>query len=187
MANHSSFFVWLLLTTMGCAVPAPNPPDESEARRHLSRAESLEKASALPEAAVEYAFVAEHYPSTSCFPEAVRKAALLYSMPSNPAADESSALRWMQTYRALPLTAEEKQHVELHIVLLQQLLSLKNSRARETNSREKLSALATRRGADLLALAKRIQELEAELHRVSQELEGLKEVDVQTIRKRAQK
>ncbi len=176
---------------VGCATPVPPPeqpgPEESEARRHLSMADSFEKASAFGEAVSEYTFVAENYPSTSVYPEAVRKAALLYSTPSNPVANESSALRWLQTYLALPLSEAERRQVELHIALLKQIQSLKSSIAYEKNLRQKLSKLATQRGADLLELAKRVQELEIALEKAAQEIQDLKEVDLQTSRVRARK
>ena len=189
MADHHLFFSLLLLTLVGCGVPLSDrpQPDEPEARRHLSLAESLEKASALQEATFEYTFVAEHFPSTNYYLEAVRKAALLYSMPSNPAANEISALRWMQIYLTLPLSEEEMRHVELHIALLRRVQSLEDAIARERNLRQKLSALAIRRGTDLLDLAKRIQELEFALQQAAQELEKLKEVDLQTSRIRIKK
>ncbi len=182
MANRSLIFALLLLMTAGCATPVPEQPrpEESEARRHLSRAEFFEKTAAFEAAAFEYTFVAENYPSTTYYSEAVRKAALLYSMPSNPGADQASALRWLRAYLTLTLPEEEKRDVELHVALLQQVQSLKDSIARDKNSRQKLLELATRRGKDLHDLAKRIQELETELQKATQELEELKEVDVQT-------
>ncbi len=191
MVHRSLFSALLLSAMMGCATPLPVPeqprPEELEARRHLSMAESFEKASAFRQAAFEYTFVAENYPSTSTYPEAVRKAALLYSTPSSPVANETSALRWLQTYLALPLPEEERRQVELHVALLKQIQSLKSSIAREENLRQKLSVLATQRGADLLELAKRVQELEIALEKATREIQELKEVDLQTSRVRAKK
>jgi len=170
MGRYDLLFVLPLFTTLGCTALFPDRLADSEARQHISLAKSFEQGSELKEATLEYTFVAENYPSTRYFAEAVHKAALLYSMPSNPAANESAALRWLQTYLTLPIPDREKSRVRLHIALLEQTLSLKDSISRERSLRDK-----------------QIQDLEAALRRVTQELEELKRVDAQTSKSRIRK
>ncbi|MBI4522822.1 MAG: hypothetical protein HY695_03300 [Deltaproteobacteria bacterium] len=209
MTRYNLLFATLVFFTAACSVTtsqdpvAPAPPEygladseavsgpqeamESEAQLHLSLAAFFEQASRLDEATLAYVWVAEKYNETSSFPEAVRKAALLYGTPSNPVADDPSALRWMLIYFALPLADEEKRHVELHLALLQRLIALKENIAQEKNLRQRASSLAIRRGADLSVLARRIRELEVALQETKQEIESLKEVDVETSRIRITK
>lgn len=184
MMKSKLLFAWLFLATAGCAALIPERRAEQEAERHISLAESLEKASSLKEATREYALVAENYPSTRYFPEAVRKAALLYTLPSNPAANESEALRWLQTYLTLPISEEEKHHVRLHMALVRHAQSLKDRIARERSLRENE---AKDRETKLSALSRQIRELEAALERATADLEKLKQVDVDISRARLKK
>ncbi len=86
---------------VGCSSSDNLSNTEREAQRHMAVADTLERASALKEATLEYALVARNYPSTSVYPTAVRKTALLLSSPANPAANDSASRYWLSVYLGL--------------------------------------------------------------------------------------
>jgi len=132
----------------------------------MDRAVALETSLAYHQAALEYAIIAEHYPSTSYYQAAVWKAALLNIHPANPEADQSAALHWLQVYLGLPLSPEQKECAQLHVALLERIKGLQTEISR------------------IIAVT---NELEAELTQARDELKKMKEVDVRMHRSRVEK
>lgn len=167
-----------------CIVAACGPSSnadydaESRAEYHMNVADSLEASSSLREAALEYKLVAELYPKTSHYPNAVRNTALLYSSPSNPGVDDSLSLQWFQTYLTLGISREEKVKAEIYVTMLKRLTSLRKEINRRSGIIDSLQNVTRRQSGDLTSRNKRVQELETELKKTTFELEKLREVDV---------
>jgi hypothetical protein len=151
---------------------------ESRAEYHMRVADSLETMYALREAALEYKLVAELYPATSHYPNAVRNTALLYSNPANPAVDDSLSLQWFQTYLTLPISREEKVKAEIYVTMLKRLTALRREISRRSAIVDSLQNITRRQSGDLATRTRRNQELELELKKTMSELERLREVDV---------
>ena len=131
--------------------------------------------------------MAEHYPGTSPYRDAVRKAALIYCDPLNPAANDSIALYWLGVYGRMKLTMDEERMVRDITALLQRVKTLRQRISRGATTTENLNSEAKKRTATLNSQARRIQELEEELQRTNQELKRLKDVDLQMSRRRQKK
>lgn len=151
---------------------------ESRAEYHMRMADSLETASSLREAALEYKLVAELYPKTSQYPNAVRNTALLYSNPSNPEIDDSLALQWFRTYLTLPIPRKERVKAEIYVAMLKRLTVLRNDINRRSAIIDSLQTVTRKQPIDFTGRSKRIQELEWELKQTKDELERLREVDI---------
>lgn len=160
---------------------------ESRAEYHMRIADSLEAATALPEASLEYKLVAELYPKTSHYPNAVRNTALLYSNPTNPAVDDSLALQWFQTYLRLSISREEKVKAEIYVTMLKRLTKLRKEIHRQSATTDSLLSVTRRQSSELASRNKKVQELESELKKTTFELEKLREVDVRINRRRVGK
>lgn len=160
---------------------------EDRAEYHMRVADSLEAASALREAALEYKLVAELYPTTSHYPNAVRNTALLYSNPANPAVDDSLSLQWFQTYLALPIPREEKVKAEIYVTMLQRINELRREMNRRESSIDSLQTLTRRQSGEIATRSKKVQDLEAELRKTTIELQNLREVDVRISKRKGGK
>lgn len=184
--------IWWPLALMALLAACGHVPNadynaENLARYHMERADSLEAASLLGEAAFEYKLVAELYPTTSHYPSAVRNTALLYSNPANPALDDSLALSWFQQYLALPISREERTKAEIYVTMLKRLTSLRKEINRKTATIDSLQNVARRQSADIAGRTKRMQEMENELKQATVELQRLREVDLRINRRRGGK
>jgi hypothetical protein len=162
----------------GCATTAVERESEVEARRQLELARTLETASQFREAAHEYSIVAEQFRGTTAYPVAVRKAACLYANPANPGRNDSTALRWLNTYLELPLSSQERENAQLLATLLERSRDQEGEILRQTAVSDSLTLLLKRQSTLLSSQAKRTQELEGELQTTAKELKKLKEVDV---------
>src|SRR6058998_2359268 len=105
MAWYNGLCLCIAVLVVGCSSTSKMNEVESQAQQHMAIADTLERASALKEATIEYTLVAELFPSTSVYVAAVRKAALLYSSPSNPAANDSASQFWLTKYLAFTESA----------------------------------------------------------------------------------
>ena len=157
---------------------------ELQAQRHMAIADTLERASALRKATGEYLIVAERFPSTSVYASAVRKLALLLESPSNPAANDSSSLYWLNKYLALTPSPEEKQFIRMYLRLVDRVKILRDSLERQTDAMDSLAVVARKQSGEAASRTHRLQELEAELQQVSTELRKLKEIDVRISKSR---
>ncbi len=172
----------------GCKTTSPvSVSSEDLAEYHMRVADSLEAASALREAALEYKLVAELYPTTSHYPNAVRNTALLYSNPTNPAGDDSLSLEWFQTYLTLTIPREERVKAEIYVTMLERINDLRREMNRRSLSIDSLQSVARKQAGDMAARSKKIQELEAELKKTTVELQNLREVDVRINRRKGGK
>ena len=160
---------------------------ESRAEYHMRLADSLEASNQLREATLEYRLVAELYPKTEFFSEAVRNTALLYSNPANPIVDDSTSLRWFQMYLTLPISREEKVKAEVYVTMLKRITALQRETNRRVPSTDSLQAVIRRQVNELSSRGKRIQDLEAELNQTKTELQRLREVDVRISRRKGTK
>ncbi|MBI5471629.1 MAG: hypothetical protein HY961_04730 [Ignavibacteriae bacterium] len=144
----------------------------------MQLADSLERAQALREAALEYRLVAELYPTTSHYVEAVRKSALLHSSPSNPYRSDSTSLYWFRKYVSLPISREERSAAEVYVFMLEQMAIQQNSIKTIEMMVDSLQAALRKQSAELASKGKKVQDLEADLKRTTTELQNLRDVDV---------
>ena len=178
MAQRNAAWLLIVLAFCGCSSSGLLSDAEIQAQRHVAIADTLERASALKEATDEFLIVAERYPSTSVYALAVRKAALLLGFPSNPAANDSASLYWLNKYLTLTNSPEEKQFIQMYLRGVDRVSILHDSLERETATVDSLTAVTRKQGSEAVTRTRRLQELEAELQKVSTELRKLKEIDV---------
>ena len=184
MARHNSLYLFLAVILYGCSSSGIMNDIEVQAQRHMGIADTLERAEALKEATLEYQIVAERFPSTSVHAAAVRKAGLLFSAPSNPAANDSASLYWLNTYRALTQSPEEKQIIDMYINVVGRVKMLRDSLGRQAAASDSLAMVARKQASEAASRSRRMQELESELQKASSELRKLKEVDVRISKSR---
>ncbi len=183
------FLCIALMVGFAACRPSSSADYDAEARAeyHMRVADSLEAASLLREAALEYKLVAELYPKTKHYPNAVRNTALLYGNPSNPAVDDSLSLQWFQTYLTLSVSREEKVKAEIYVTMLKRLTTLRREINRRAVMIDSLQNLTRKQSGDLASRSKKIQELESDLKKTTSELEKLREVDVRINRRKGGK
>jgi len=184
MVWHSTFRLVPLAFIAGCITTGSIDNVEVEAQRHMAIADTLEQASELKEATLEYTLVAERFPTSGAYMTAVRKAALLFSSPENPAANDSASRFWLNTYLKLTHSPEEKQLIRMYFDMADQVKLLKDSLAHQKVVHESLMTTARKQGNEAAARARRIQELEADLKKASDELRKLKEIDLRISKSR---
>ncbi len=185
MRNLLPIAVFAALALAGCASSYVGDEDsERRAAYHMHLADSLEALNALQQAALEYRLVAELYPTTSHYPNAVRNTALLFSNPANPAIDDSVALHWFGAYLDLPIPREERVKAEIYVTMLKRIMTLRAELNRRSGVIDSLTQASRRQSTDLSARNKRIQDLEAELKKMNLELQNLREVDVRINRRK---
>jgi hypothetical protein len=171
----------------GCSSTRLDSDTEARAARHMAIADSLEEARALDQAVLEYKIVAELYPSSSAYASAVRKAALLYLNPDNPARNDSLALHWVSVYLGLPVPWAERESARAQLTLLERVMALQSELQRRGRVIDSLAAVARKQDAqisDQAAQLQQIQTLQNELKQARQELDRLKQVDVDISRSR---
>jgi len=189
MRELSFLIAFLLAMVIGCSSHESERGEYAwgSAERHMDLAEKLERAASLREATFEYTLVAQLFPSSESYPVAVRKAALLYANPKNPAKNDSAARYWFQKYLELDLTPEERDLAVQFSHMTQTTTLLEAAAARRGGTADSLHAVVKKQTTDLAAKSKRVQELEAELIKVSQELKKLREIDVRMHKDRQKK
>ena len=162
----------------GCSSPQTDRDSEQRAAQHFAAGRALEEAGRLNDAAMEYAIVAEIYSATTFHDDAVRKAALLYSHPDNPARNDSTSLHWLALYKELPLSDPELQSVQLHIKAIEEMSDLRKKLEQQTSVTDSLSETTKLQLQEIIAKSKRMHELEQEIAKLSDELEKLREIDM---------
>ena len=168
----------------GCSSLRVDSDTEKRAEHHMALADSLEQALALDQATLEYQIVAELYPSSSAYPAAVRKTALLYMNPDNPVHNDSLALHWVSTYLALPAREPDRENARTESYLLERIAALQRDLIRRTRIADSLYAVVWKQEGLLSSQTQQLQALQNELKQVRQELDRLKQVDVNINRSR---
>ncbi len=153
-------------------------------REQMERARYAEASGDLADAARGYALAAEQYPKGESFSVAVRRAAILFSHPLNPARDDSVALAWFRVLAEQPIPGSEKEFVHLQIATLERSQILAEQVRRQREAGDSLTVVTRRLSLTVANQSRQIQELEAEVKRVSEELRQLKEIDVRLSRRR---
>jgi hypothetical protein len=184
MAQHKGLYLLIAVLLYGCSSSGIVNDVEVQALRHMAIADTLERASALKEATLEYKIVAGHFPSSSVHATAVRKTALLFSSPANPAANDSASLYWLNIYLDLTKSPEEKQIIQMYLKMVGRAKVLHDSLTRQAAVNDSLVAVARRLGGETASRARRVQELESELQKASNELRKLKEIDMRISKSR---
>ncbi len=181
--------ICLVVMLGGCSVQEAEQgsAERSPADRHMMLAETLERQSLLREATFEYTLVAELYPTSEHYPNAVRRAALLFSNPENPVCSDTAASFWFDQYLKLSLPFEERELVTRYLTEQKYTKLLRADITKRALIADSLQTVIRRQATDLANRSRRIQELEADLARVSQELKRLREVDIQMQRSRGVK
>jgi hypothetical protein len=189
--NRSALFeILLLLMFPGCATVTVDRDSEARARSHIRLADSLEAVSAFREAAFEYGIVAELYPGTSFYPTALRRAAFLNLHPDNESGNDSTALYWFHEYMTVSSPSPERRAAEVCIHLLERIWTLRGSLTRLKFTNDSLTAVTRRQAGEMLTLTSQLrqaQSLEAELKKVQEELQKLREVDIRVSKGREKK
>jgi len=176
-----------VLALSGCISMSSMRTSESAALSLYSRADSLEGAMAIRAAAEAYGTIADQYPQSSVYSQAVRKAALLTAVELNPARNDSLALRWFAAYLALPSRKEEREVAQVCYSLLQRFRVLQDEMMKRSTAADSLSGVVRRMGTSMSAEQRRIADLEAEISQVQGELRRLKEIDVKLSKNRGRK
>ena len=168
----------VLVLCSGCSSSLVDQDSEQRAKQHTRTGRALESASRWNEAAMEYAIVAELYPRTGFYEDAVRKAALLFSHPDNPARSDSTALHWFRVYEELPLSDPERHSVQLHVRAIEEMSALRGMLDHQTSITDSLSGSSKQQQQELMAQSKQIHELELEIAKLNEELDKLREIDM---------
>jgi hypothetical protein len=175
------------LAIVGCSPGFGTRSPESTAQALYQRADSLEQEMAIRSAAEMYGMIADQYPQTSVYPQAVRKAALLTATELNPARNDSLALRWFAAYLALPLPRSEKEVAKVCYSLLQRFRVLQEEMSKRVWLADSLAGVTRRQSTSMAAEQRRIADLETELTQVQSELRRLKEIDLKLSKSRQRK
>ncbi len=174
--------LWIILAAgvalAGCGLFQDSTSHEGRAGYRMRIADSLEQEGSFQKAAAEYATVAEHFPESSYYPRAVRRAALMYSISPYSEKNDSSAYRWYITYLSLSLSKPERENVRVSVELLHRILLLHAQLSQMYTAADSLNVLTKRQDASMTADSHRMQELELQLQNAQAELKKIKEIDL---------
>jgi len=171
----------MLVVCSGCSSSSSDENSERRAEEHITLARALESDARWSEAVREYVIVAEHYPRTSHYQTAVRKVAILYS---HPLANDSASLQWLRVYAGLPLSEETRDNVEAQIRLFERLDGLIQLIALRDSTVDSLATVVKDQQARLVTKSREIKDIELELSLTRQELEKLREIDIEVGREK---
>ncbi len=177
--KHFLVFAAASFLACGCSSVRVDSDTESRASRHMTLADSLQQELVLDQATLEYQIVAEHYPTSSAYPAAVRNASLLFLNPDNPMHSDSLALHWLSTYLGLPMQLQDRENARAEVHLLERVVALQRDLARRRQVADSLLVVTRKQDAQISTQAQQLQNLQNELIQVRQELDKLKQVDVQ--------
>lgn len=172
----------ILIGMLGCgggmSVQNDKPLSESEAKAeyHLSFADSLETAGAFQGAALVYKMVAELYPNTRYYADAVRNLGHVYISPFNTARNDSIALYWFKKHLELTwLSRGERARSVIISSMIRERMQYGSEDARRGNVIDSLTSLARIQAAEINAQSKKIAELTADLEQTDNDLHILLE------------
>lgn len=186
---RSAFIGMLAVGALGgCAATGGDESKlvESDARRKFELARTLESSSNFREAAHEYLIVAESYPGSDIWPQAVRKTAVLHADPHNPGRNDSLALRWLGVYAVLSTSPAEKDLIQATTAAITWRVEVEQLLERQRRTADSLSGVVRRLSSSLAAQSRQSEDLEVRLRKTADELKKLKEIDVRTSRKKRQ-
>jgi hypothetical protein len=171
----------------GCAVTGDDAKlEQSDARRKFELARTFEASSNFREAAHEYLIVAESYPGSDVWPQAVRKTGVLHADPRNPGRNDSLALRWLGVYAVLATSPAEKDLIQSTTTAIAWRAEVEQQLERQRRATDSLSGVIRRLSGSLAVQSRQNEDLEARLRKTADELKKLKEIDVRTSRKKRQ-
>jgi len=201
MFSYNPITVALVLCFLafGCSKPLLYLKSELKAGDHMSRAAELEESKDYFQAAKEYAFVADHYPSTSYYQTAVRKAAFLNIRPSYSKMDYKEALKWLRVYLSLPISDAEKEIIQSNIALVKYIERLqidfstvcaekdtiRAEKAKISAENDNLLSVTMKQSGKIETGTRQIEELEKTLAQVQDQLDKMKKVDLQIYSEKA--
>ncbi len=171
----------------GCLLGTDLTGPDAEAARHMANADSLMKASRVSDATREYLIVAEQFPNTRPYPAAVRNAAMLLCLGTNPVRNDTAALRWFDVYLDLPVKSPERELVRTSRSILARLIELQSYASHQDAVVDSASNAARKQAAAAANQELRIRQLEGELQDANAELKELREVDVRLSKSRTKK
>lgn len=166
----------------GCSLFSSSYDADSFAASHMQAAEAFERAGDLSNATRQYAFVVSTFPHFEDYPKAVWRAATLYLNEKNPSADDSSAVSMLTLFLNLPVTEDQLSDARTRLALIERIVTVKSSLARNERSLDSLSQIVKKQTTTLAAQTQHLTELETEVRQTKDELTRLKEVDVQLSR-----
>jgi hypothetical protein len=167
-----------------CAGTFSESDTETRAGYHMRLADSLQTELALRAATMEYTTVAQLYPQSGYYADAVRNAALLYSNPLNPLMNDSLSLYWFERYLSLRPPREERAKAEVYVTMLNRIMQLRAEITRRNVVGDSLQSILRRQAGELTARSRRVSDLENELQRTNDELRRLREVDIRINRRK---
>lgn len=166
----------------GCGASAPTQEKntqkdrETKAEYHLNFADSLETAGVFQGAALVYKMVAELYPNSTYFANAVRNLAHLYVNPFNTARNDSVALFWFKKHLELSwLPRGERARSVIVSSMIRERMQYDALDFRRQDVIDSLSSLARLQAAELNAQSRKIAELTADLEQTDNDLQILME------------
>ena len=149
---------------------------ESHADYHLQFADSLETAGSFQGASLVYKMVAELFPNTPHYANAVRNLGHLYINPFNPTRNDSIALHWFTKHLEITwLPRGERTRSVIISSMIRERMQVSKVDRRQTNIIDSLSSLARIQSAELNAQSKKIAELTSDLAQTDNDLQILLE------------
>lgn len=163
---------------VGCGTSGPvvQKEEETKAEYHLAFADSLETAGSFQGAALVYKMVAELYPNTMYYANAVRNLGHLYVNPFNIARNDSTAMYWFVKHLELPwLPRGERTRSVIMLSMIKERMQYSSVDHRRLTSIDSLTSLVKIQASELRAQSKKIADLTAELEQTDNDLQILLE------------
>lgn len=149
---------------------------ESKAEYHLNFADSLETAGAFQGASLVYKMVAELFPNSIHYANALRNLGHLYVNPFNTARNDSIALFWFTKHLEISwLPRGERARSVIISSLIRERMQFNSLNNRRQTVIDSLSSLARIQAAELNAQSKKIAELTSDLEQTDNDLHILLE------------
>lgn len=175
--------LWMMMIAAYGCVSAQQLPEnssvterEAKAVYHLTFADSLETAGAFQGAALVYKMVAELYPNSSYYADAVRNLAHLYVNPFNTARNDSLALYWFTKHLEIQwLLRGERSRSVIISSLIRERLQFSGAENRRLRVVDSLTSIARIQLAEMNAQSKKIAELTSDLEQTDNDLHILLE------------
>jgi hypothetical protein len=171
----------IVLCVLVAHLPASGMPDdgqdkESQADYHLQFADSLETAGSFQGAALVYKMVAELFPNSQHYANAVRNLGHLYINPFNPTRNDSIALYWFTRHLAITwLPRGERTRSVIISSMIRERMQVSSVDNRKSSIIDSLTSLARIQSAELNAQSKKIADLTSDLAQTDNDLQILLE------------
>lgn len=172
----------LMLALYGCGSSARMSQNtavnerEGKAEYHLSFADSLETAGAFQGASLVYKMVAELFPNSAYYANAVRNLGHLYISPFNSVRNDSIALYWFTKHLEISwLPRGERSRSVIVASMIRERMQFSSLDNRKVNMIDSLTSLARIQAAELNAQSKKIADLTSDLEQTDNDLHILLE------------